>query len=168
MAMRPVGLCIGLLALSFLSGEALAQSARKQCSEKYQAAKAAGTLNGVAWPQFLSQCVAEAKGEAPAASPTQAPAATPAPTMAAPAKPVAPKPAATTAATPAAPAMPIGNAVFPNAIAPAYANDKPGTARMKTCVDQYKANKTTNSNGGLRWIQKGGGYYSECNKHLKG
>ena len=39
---------------------------------------------------------------------------------------------------------------------------------MLTCLDQYRANKTGNGNGGLNWIQKGGGYYSECNKHLKG
>jgi hypothetical protein len=37
-----------------------------------------------------------------------------------------------------------------------------------TCLDQYNANKATNANGGLKWIQKGGGYYSECNKQLKG
>ncbi len=61
-----------------------------------------------------------------------------------------------------------GTAVFPTAIAPAYANEKPGKARMKTCDDQYKANKATNANGGLKWIQKGGGYWSECNKRLKG
>ena len=36
---------------------------------------------------------------------------------------------------------------------------------MHTCLDQYNANK---ANGGLNWIQKGGGYYSECNKRLKG
>jgi hypothetical protein len=29
------------------------------------------------------------------------------------------------------------------------------------------ANKTSNGNGSLKWIQKGGGYYSECNKRLK-
>jgi len=39
---------------------------------------------------------------------------------------------------------------------------------MHTCLDQYNANKGSNSNGGLHWIQKGGGYYSECNKRLKG
>ena len=33
---------------------------------------------------------------------------------------------------------------------------------MHTCLDQYNANKTNNGNGGLVWIQKGGGYYSEC------
>jgi len=29
-------------------------------------------------------------------------------------------------------------------------------------------NKSNNGNGGLGWVQKGGGYYSECNKRLKG
>jgi hypothetical protein len=39
---------------------------------------------------------------------------------------------------------------------------------MLTCLDQYHANKAGTGNGGLKWIQKGGGYYSECNKRLKG
>jgi hypothetical protein len=39
---------------------------------------------------------------------------------------------------------------------------------MHTCLDQYNANKAGNTNGGLHWIQKGGGYYSQCNKRLKG
>ena len=38
---------------------------------------------------------------------------------------------------------------------------------MHKCLDQYNANKATNTNGGLKWIMKGGGYYSECNKRLK-
>lgn len=38
---------------------------------------------------------------------------------------------------------------------------------MHTCLDQYNTNKTGTGNGGLKWIQKGGGYYSEC-KRLKG
>jgi hypothetical protein len=37
---------------------------------------------------------------------------------------------------------------------------------MHTCLDQYNANKAGNGNGSLKWIQKGGGYYSECNKRL--
>jgi hypothetical protein len=49
-----------------------------------------------------------------------------------------------------------------------YSNEKPGRARRKTCLDQYKANKSTNANGGLKWLQKGGGYYSQCAKKLKG
>lgn len=36
------------------------------------------------------------------------------------------------------------------------------------CLAQYNTNKTGTGNGGLKWIQKGGGYYSECNKRLKG
>lgn len=51
---------------------------------------------------------------------------------------------------------------------PKYTNESVGKARMRTCLDQYNANKATNANGGLKWIQKGGGYYSECNKQLKG
>ena len=58
--------------------------------------------------------------------------------------------------------------VFPSAISPAHAGEKPFKARLKTCFDQYKANEATNSNGGMKWVQKRGGYWSECKKHLKG
>ncbi len=58
--------------------------------------------------------------------------------------------------------------MFPNAVSPKYSSESAGKARMHTCLDQYNANKTNNGNGGLVWIQKGGGYYSECNKRLKG
>jgi len=58
-------------------------------------------------------------------------------------------------------------AVFPNAVSAKYANEKPNTARMRTCLDQYMANKATNANDGLVWQHKGGGYYSECKKRLK-
>jgi hypothetical protein len=64
--------------------------------------------------------------------------------------------------------MPAGNAVFPSAVDPKYSKESAGKGRMHTCVDQYNANKAGNGNGGLKWIQKGGGYYSECNKRLKG
>jgi hypothetical protein len=127
----------------------------QECSAKYQAAKSAGTLNGMKWNDFRkAQCGADA-------TPMAAPAAPPAaPPPAAEAKP--PK-----AAPPAMP-MPMGNAIFPMAVSPKYAQESAGKARMHTCVDQYNANKATNGNGGLKWIQKGGGYYSECNKRLKG
>jgi hypothetical protein len=62
----------------------------------------------------------------------------------------------------------MGNAVFPNAVDAKYAKETAGKARLHTCVDQYNANKTSNGNGGMKWIEKGGGYYSECNKKLKG
>lgn len=143
---------------------ASAQTAMQACSTKYQAAKTANTLNGATWQAFLAQCRADAA--APAATPAAAPAAPAAPAVVAPkppvvAAPMAPKP-------PVAVAPVAGAAVFPTAVAPAYASLSAGVARRKTCDDQYKANKATNGNGGLQWIQKGGGYYSECNKKLKG
>jgi hypothetical protein len=58
--------------------------------------------------------------------------------------------------------------VFPSAVNSKYASESAGKARLHTCADQYKANKATNANGGLKWVEKGGGYWSECDKHLKG
>ena len=58
--------------------------------------------------------------------------------------------------------------VFPKSVDPKYADEDQGKARMHTCVDQYNANKATGGNGDLKWIQQGGGYYTECNKRLKG
>jgi hypothetical protein len=68
----------------------------------------------------------------------------------------------------APPAATTGNAVYPTTISSKYSKETPGKARMHTCLDQYNANKANNANGGMNWIQKGGGYYSECNKRLKG
>src|SRR5262245_32595480 len=134
--------------LSFGLTSSAAALTAKECSAKYQAAKTAGTLGAQSWNEFRkTQCGTTA-------------AAAPAPTT-------APTPSA---AAPAAPPMPraSGNAFFPTAVSPKYANESAGKARMHTCLDQYRANQATNANGGLKWIQKGGGYYSECNKHLKG
>lgn len=98
-----------------------------------------------------------------AAKPTQAPPPNP---PAIPAKPSAPAP--TTQAP--APRAPAAGAIYPTAIAPKYAKEPAGSARQHTCLDQYNANKAAGGagNGGMNWIEKGGGYYSECNKRLKG
>jgi hypothetical protein len=126
----------------------------QECSAKYQTAKAAGTLNGQKWNDFRkTQCSAEAT---PAAAPAAAPAA-PAPTTA----------AKKEAAPPPAPAA-TSNAIYPSAVDAKYAKEPAGKARMHTCVDQYNANKASNGNGGLKWIQKGGGYWPECTRRLKG
>jgi hypothetical protein len=134
----------------------------QECSAKYQAAKKDGSLGTMKWNDFRkAQCGADAT---PAAAPTAA-------APAAPAAPAEPKTAAKKEAAPAAapaPTMPMGNAVFPNAVDAKYAKESAGKARLHTCVDQYNANKATNGNGGMKWIEKGGGYYSECNKKLKG
>jgi hypothetical protein len=132
----------------------------QECSAKYQAAKTAGTLNGQKWNDFRkAQCSADATPAAAPAAAAPAPAPAPAAPKAAEAKP---------APAPAPMAMPAGNAVFPNAVDAKYAKESAGKGRMHSCLDQYNANKASNGNGGLKWIQKGGGYYSECNKHLKG
>jgi hypothetical protein len=131
----------------------------QECSAKYKAAQTAGTLNGQKWNDFRkAQCGTDASPAAAAA-----PAATAPKTAAKPA--AAPKSAA---APKAATAAPSGPAVFPTAVSPKYSSESAGKARMHTCVDQYNANKAANANGGLKWIQKGGGYYSECTKRLKG
>ncbi|GAB1718212.1 MAG: hypothetical protein NTAFB05_32540 [Nitrobacter sp.] len=142
----------GLLLLSALPASALTA---QECSAKYQAAKSAGTLKGQKWNDFRK---AECRAGATAATTPAA-----APTAAAPAARPAPAPR-----TAAAPAAPVGNAVFPSAVSPKYANESAGKAREHTCLDQYRINKTTNANGGLKWIMKGGGYYSQCTKRLKG
>jgi hypothetical protein len=146
----------GFAALAATS-PALALTAQ-ECSAKYQAAKTAGTLNGKKWNDFRkAECGSDAAA-APAATPAAAPAA-PKEAAAKPKKEAAPA---------AAPAVPAGPAVYPSAVDPKYSKETAGKGRMHTCVDQYNANKTANANGGLKWIQKGGGYYSECNKKLKG
>ncbi|MHC4045249.1 hypothetical protein [Bradyrhizobium sp. 23AC] len=134
----------------------------QECSAKYQAAKKDGSLGTMKWNDFRkAQCGADA-------TPAAAAPAAPAPTAAAPAAPAEPKQAKKEAAPAAVPTLPAGPAIYPNAIDPKYAKETPGKGRLHTCVDQYNANKTTNGNGGMKWIQKGGGYYSECNKKLKG
>jgi hypothetical protein len=139
----------GFVAVATMPAQALTM---QECSAKYKEAKSAGTLNGQKWNDFRkAQCEGGTTAAAPAAAPA-APAAKPAP---------APK-------TAAAPAAPVGNAVFPSAVSPKYSSESAGKAREHTCLDQYKANKANNGNGGLKWIMKGGGYYSECNKRLKG
>ena len=141
-AISVAALAAGLLVLFTPPAGALTM---KECSAKYQAAKTSGALGGQSWNEFRkTQCGPDAA-----------------------ATPAAATPAATPTAAPAAPRAP-GNAIFPTAVSPKYTNESAGKARMHTCLDQYNANKAANANGGLKWIQKGGGYYSECNKQLKG
>ncbi|MBO0734331.1 MAG: hypothetical protein J2P49_08460, partial [Methylocapsa sp.] len=80
MVARRLFMVIGFAAGAVFSSTILptgssAQDVRHECSQKYQAAKAAGTLGEATWPQFYSRCVAEIKGSTPAAAPTAAEAA---------------------------------------------------------------------------------------------
>jgi hypothetical protein len=112
-------------------------SAQALTMSECSASKAAGTLNGATWNDFR-------KSQCDLAPNARA------------------KSAAASDSTVVA-----SNAVFPSAVDSKYASEKPGRARRKTCLDQYKANKASNANGGLKWLQRGGGYYSQCVKKLK-
>jgi hypothetical protein len=135
-----------------------------ECSAKYRAAHAAKTLNGMSWKDFRKAECGAGAAEAPGAASGKA-ADTPV---------VATSPSDTASPSKSkriyntAPAGASADAVFPSAVSPKYSDKSAGKARMLTCLDQYQANKAGNQNGGLKWIQKGGGYYSMCNKHLKG
>ncbi len=117
----------------------------KECSAKYQAAKKADTLKGMKWNDFRK---AECGSDATAGEPTMA--------------------TTEKAAEPSAPSAkaPRG-VVFPKSVDRKYSKESPGKARMHTCLDQYRINKAKDALGGLKWIQKGGGYYSICNAKLK-
>jgi hypothetical protein len=136
---------LGKLAIAItLSALAISQSANalsmKDCSTKYEAAKTGGTLGSKTWSEFRkAECGTEAS-MVPTAAKDQA---------------AAPVEAARS-----------GSTLFPKSIAKKYASESGGRARMHTCLDQYRANKADSRNGGLRWTEKGGGYYSECNKRL--
>lgn len=132
-----------LAAIAVLTASPSFALSAKECSVKYNAAKSAGTLNGLNWNEFRKQeCASGATADE---------------------KPVIKPSTGTAAATMKAPS----GAVFPKAVDSKYSKESAGKARMHTCLDQYRANKTSNGNGGLKWIQKGGGYYSLCNKGLK-
>ena len=157
---------VALSSLAAFAATAPAQALTTQeCSAKYQAAKTAGTLNGQKWNDFRkAECSAEAT---PAAAPAAAAPAAPAEPKAAEAKPKKEK--AAPAAAPAAAPVAVGNAVFPSAIDPKFASEKPHLARMHTCSAQWQANKAAGTTGGMHWNPKGGaGFYPECNKRLKG
>ena len=156
------GIVFGAVGIAIASVPAQAKNKTvKECTAEWKAAEAANTTGGKKRAEFIAACRQET---APAAA---APSAAPAPAPSAQA-PAAPAPKRTSRQpTAAAPAM-TGNAVFPSAVSPKYSTESAGKARMHTCLDQYNANKASNGNAGLKWIQKGGGYYSECNKRLKG
>jgi hypothetical protein len=126
----------------------------QECSAKYKAAQSAGSLNGQKWNDFRKEQCGSDAAATPAATTTAA----------------APKAAeAKSSSTPKSDAAaPAGPAVYPGAVDSKYSKEPAHRGRLHTCADQWKANKASNATGGLRWIQKGGGYWSECNKKLKG
>jgi hypothetical protein len=153
--MRWYKLGFGTAAISALmlagSSVAHAQTIMQQCGQQYQAAKAAGTLNGMTWNQFRTDCSAKLKAQ-PAAATTPATAPNPLnPTPAAAPAPAAPAAPAQTVATPAAPTTGGGRAAF--------------VARERQCGSEWRANKATlvAQTPGLTWPK----YLSQCNARLK-
>ena len=118
-----------------------------ECSAKYQAAKNNGSLNGMKWNDFRkTSCGAGAADDDSVPSIDEA----------------------NYSGDPETPTVKAPRGVkFPTGISKKYSDESAGKARMHTCLDQYYANKDAGSLGGLRWIQKGGGYYSLCNARLK-
>lgn len=127
----------------------IAHLSMADCSAKYQAAKAANTLNGQKWNDFRkTACVTDSQD-----APDQA-------DVVANFDPIEP-PLVSTAKAPK-------GVKLPSIISSQYANESAGKARMHTCVDAYHVNKDNGTLNGLKWIQKGGGFYSLCNSRLKG
>ncbi|TIT78455.1 MAG: hypothetical protein E5W56_12440 [Mesorhizobium sp.] len=114
----------------------------KECGETYRAAKEGGTLNGM-------DCA------------TSAPESVRADTV----KTAEQQKKETSAAV--APTVAPAGVTFPTTLAAEFKTEKPAKARMKTCLQGYHDNKEAGTLNGLRWIQKGGGYYSLCNARLK-
>lgn len=119
-----------------------------ECSARYQAAKAAGSLRGATWNEFRrSQCGSGANDDDTVPSIDEA----------------------RYSGEPERPTTTAPRGVrFPNSVSRKYSGETPGKARLHTCLDAYYANKDAGTLGGLRWVQRGGGYYSLCNARLQG
>ncbi|MDB5554753.1 MAG: hypothetical protein JWL86_4737 [Rhizobium sp.] len=115
----------------------------KECSAKYKIAQKDGSAKSVKWNDFRkAQCGADATAEPAVSMDTEE------------------EPEKATVAAPK-------GVQFPKAIAAKYSSESAGKGRLHTCVDAYHQNKANNTLGSLKWIQKGGGYYSLCNTKLK-
>lgn len=147
--MRRLKLLLLVAGLAASAGSpAAAQAVMLRCGQQYQSAKAAGTLNGMGWNQFRTECAARLK-----AQPADAAAA-------------APIPAAAPAAT-ATPPSAAGGSVSapPQAAVPASAGRAAMLARQKQCGAEWRAQKATlvAQTPGLKWPSS----WSQCNTRLK-
>ncbi|TIU36013.1 MAG: hypothetical protein E5W28_09300 [Mesorhizobium sp.] len=122
----------------------------KECGETYRAAKDGGTLNGMDWAAFRKEKCATSAAESVSADSV---------------KTAEPAEKDTSAAV--TPTVAPAGVTFPATLAAEFKTETPAKARMKTCLQGYHDNKEAGTLNGLRWIQKGGGYYSLCNAKLK-
>ncbi|WP_395450853.1 hypothetical protein ACHMW7_14250 [Aminobacter sp. UC22_36] len=122
----------------FAASATAAQSTTKACSEQYQAAKTANTLNGQKWPQFLSKCSA-------AMNNTAAPATVPA-TKAKQASALAPANPKTTRTAAAVSGTTAGH-----------------QTTQQICSSQYQAAKAAGTLNGQKWSA----FLSNCSASIK-
>ena len=143
MTTRYIALCaaavLAALALQGTSAHALSMS---DCSAKYKAAKADGSLNGMKWNDFRkAECSTDATA-APATAAAPAPAPAPKPT-------VASAPAATPSATEAKSGSPGREAMY---------------TRERACGAEWKAMKANGTRpAGTKWPQ----FWHECDVRMK-
>ena len=141
-----------LAATTFIAWSAIPGNAMtmKECGETYRAAKEGGTLNGMDWAAFRKEKCATSAAESVSSDTVK----------------TAPQPEKENGAAVAPTVAPAG-VTFPTTLAAEFKTEKPAKARMKTCLQGYHGNKDAGTLNGLRWIQKGGGYFSLCNARLK-
>ena len=136
-----------VLAVSVTGGGArAAEPVMVQCGREYQAAKTAGTLNGLDWSRFRVDCATRLRSGS-ANTVTAAEPAAAAPASPAPAAP----PAVVAPASPATPAVSGGMAAM--------------HVRQKQCGAEWRAQKAAlvAQTPGLTWPR----YWSQCNTRLK-
>lgn len=150
-------------AIIVLTGGTSAQAlSMKECSVKYKAAQADGTAGDTSWSEFRKQQCSHAADEASGEAPSELK--------------MSEKKSGGADADGVKDAVDaktehksdFAKMTFPSSISQKFAGEKPAKARMHTCVEQYHVNKDANTLGGMRWIEKGGGYYKLCNAKLKG
>ena len=157
---------LGAIAVSGLAALAMTSQANaltaQECSAKYQAAKTAGTLGGQKWNDFRkAQCGADATAAPRPPLPLQR--------LRPPRrrKPPRKKPGRKPRRLRRPP-----HRQAPRSIrTPSIRNIPRRPPARRACTPAWISTTPTrpaNANGGLKWIQKGGGYYSECTKKLKG
>lgn len=118
----------------------------KACGEKYRAAKADGSLGERKWMEFRRVDCGIGSGTGSARRAQQA---------------------ATVALSEAATGEALRRVSFPLELSGEFDGQTPAQQRMRTCLKSYHANKQAGTLAGLRWIQKGGGFYSLCSAKLK-
>lgn len=129
--------------IAFAEEEVPARLTFKECGAKYQAAKADGSLGDRKWLDYRRDVCGIQPRQPPADASSAA----------------APSEASQTEA--------LSRLIFPTALATDIKASKPSEARMRTCLKSYYEAKQAGTLYGIRWIQKGGGYYSLCNARLK-